>query len=254
MSTWTAREHHRFEAAGQAVRLPGPERGDFRARRGVRRGAADAFANGRAPATSCIAAVPDVDHRRGARPSCCASRRSAEVSVPAAPTPKVIPLAPFPLTTMVLNVTNQCNLALHATATSTARTRSSTRRTARQPKFMSEETARAERGLHAQGIGRQQGRARDVLRRRNAAELPGAGQRPIAYARQRGAELGKDGRFQPDHERDAAEAGDHRVPGRGTTSASPFRSTARRRCRTSSASSTTAPAATTSWRRRSRNC
>ena len=27
------------------------------------------------------------------------------------PVPKVIPLEPFPLTTMVMNVTNQCNLA-----------------------------------------------------------------------------------------------------------------------------------------------
>ena len=39
------------------------------------------------------------------------ARRCAAGDTPAAPARKVIPLTPFPLTTMVLNVTNQCNLA-----------------------------------------------------------------------------------------------------------------------------------------------
>ena len=68
---------------------------------------------------------------------------------------------------------------------------------------MSEETARAERRLHAQGIGRQQGRAHHVLRRRDAAELPGAeaDDRLRAPARRR-ARQGR--RLQPDDQRDAA--------------------------------------------------
>ena len=79
-------------------------------------------------------------------------------------------------------------------------------------------------------------------------------QTTIAYARQR-ARGGRQGRrLQPDDQRDAAQAGDHRVPRREPASASRSRSTARARCRTSSASSTTAPAATTSSRRRSRSC
>lgn len=56
--------------------------------------------------------------------------------------PKVIPLTPFPLTTMVLNVTNQCNLSCtycyeygEDKIVDTAN--------GKQPKFMTEETARA---------------------------------------------------------------------------------------------------------------
>ena len=49
------------------------------------------------------------------------------------PAPKIMPLAPMPIQTLVVNVTNQCNLSLRVPATSTARTRSSTPRTAASP-------------------------------------------------------------------------------------------------------------------------
>ena len=57
---------------------------------------------------------------------------------------------------------------------------------------MSEETARAERRLHAQGVGRQQGGAPHVLRRRDAAELPGAEARRSPTRGSAAAELGKE--------------------------------------------------------------
>ena len=64
------------------------------------------------------------------------------------------------------------------------------RRTA-QPKFMSEETARESVDFMLARVGEPAARAPHVLRRRDAAELPGAQVRRVAYARQRAAELGK---------------------------------------------------------------
>ena len=71
---------------------------------------------------------------------------------------------------MVLNVTNQCNLSC-TYCYEYGEDKIVDTENGSKPKFMSEETARAERRVHAQGVGRQQGRAPHVLRRRNAAEL-----------------------------------------------------------------------------------
>ena len=61
--------------------------------------------------------------------------------MPAAPVPRVIPLAPFPLTTMVLNVTNQCNLSC-TYCYEYGEDKIVDTENGRQPKFMTEETAR----------------------------------------------------------------------------------------------------------------
>ena len=63
------------------------------------------------------------------------------VAAPPPPAPAVIPLTPFPLTTAVLNVTNQCNLSCtYCYEYSEDKIVDTT--TGAQPKFMSEETAR----------------------------------------------------------------------------------------------------------------
>jgi len=61
--------------------------------------------------------------------------------VPDAPPPRVLPMAPFPLSTMVLNVTNQCNLAC-TYCYEYGEDKIVDTEHGRQPKFMSEETAR----------------------------------------------------------------------------------------------------------------
>ena len=63
------------------------------------------------------------------------------VAAPPPPPPAIIPLTPFPLTTAVLNVTNQCNLSCTYCYEYSEDKIVDTKNGA-QPKFMSEETAR----------------------------------------------------------------------------------------------------------------
>ena len=70
-----------------------------------------------------------------------AVRTVAAPAPPAPPAPAIIPLTPFPLTTAVLNVTNQCNLSCsYCYEYSEDKIVDTTNGS--QPKFMSEETAR----------------------------------------------------------------------------------------------------------------
>ena len=70
-----------------------------------------------------------------------AVRAVAAPAPPPPPAPAIIPLTPFPLTTAVLNVTNQCNLSCtYCYEYSEDKIVDTT--TGAQPKFMSEETAR----------------------------------------------------------------------------------------------------------------
>ena len=70
-----------------------------------------------------------------------AVRTVAAPAPPTSPAPAIIPLTPFPLTTAVLNVTNQCNLSCtYCYEYSEDKIVDTT--TGAQPKFMSEETAR----------------------------------------------------------------------------------------------------------------
>ncbi|PYR00217.1 MAG: quinohemoprotein amine dehydrogenase maturation protein, partial [Acidobacteria bacterium] len=108
MTAWIAREHHRFEAAGKPFVYLVPSAAIF-----ALDDAADAVlrAVSAKPHTreELIAVLGD---RVGPTlEELVRVRAVGELSAPDAPQPKVIPLAPFPLTTMVLNVTNQCNLS-----------------------------------------------------------------------------------------------------------------------------------------------
>ena len=103
---WTAREHHRFEAAGKPFAYLVPSAAIFELDE-----AADSLLrtlSDRPHTREELNGFENVDETLADLARVQAIR---EVSVPVAPTPKVIPLEPFPLTTMVLNVTNQCNLS-----------------------------------------------------------------------------------------------------------------------------------------------
>jgi uncharacterized protein len=119
-----------------------------------------------------------------------AVRAIGEQVTPQAPPARVIPLMPFPLTTMVLNVTNQCNLSCEY-CYEYGEDRIVDTENGRQPKFMSEETARqsvdfmlkesgANRMAHVTFFGGETLLNFPVLKK------------TIAYARQRAAELGKE--------------------------------------------------------------
>jgi hypothetical protein len=168
------------------------------------------------------------------------------------PPPKIFPLTPFPLTTMVLNVTNQCNLSC-TYCYEYSEDKIVDTENGKKPKFMSEETARQSVEFMLKESGDNKVAHITFFGGETLLNFPVL-KKTIAYARQRGAELGQEVDFQPDDQRHAAQARGDRVTSPRTRSASRSRSTARARCRTSSASSTTAPAATTSSRRRSRSC
>lgn len=113
--------------------------------------------------------------------------RAVRPSGPAQPAPKVIPLAPVPLQTLVMNVTTQCNLGC-SYCYEYSDDRVADAAAGRQPKFMSEDTARAsvefvlqESGAvaHITFFGGETLMNLRVLRS------------TVAYARRRAAELGK---------------------------------------------------------------
>ena len=109
---------------------------------------------------------------------------------------------------------------------------------------MSEETARESVEFALRESRDNPTRAHHVLRRRDADELQGAevDHRLRAPARRRSRQ---GHRLQPDHQRHAAAARRHRVPRRRARRRDHLDRRPARRCRTSSASSTTARAATT---------
>src|SRR5206468_4989245 len=123
MTIWAAREHHRFEAAGKPFVYLVPSAAIF---------ALDDEADA---VLRTVSARPHTREELAARlgdgiDSALAElvrvRAIGELNAAEAPPPKVIPLAPrpvtgspsssseravIPLSTMVLNVTNQCNLS-----------------------------------------------------------------------------------------------------------------------------------------------
>ena len=126
LTAWAAREHHRFEAAGKPFVYLVPSAAIFALDE-----AADAVLRtvSRRPHTRDeLAAVlaedvgAELARSRGDLDATLEElarvRAIGEVTAEVnprrgddAPMPRIIPLAPFPLTTMVLNVTNQCNLS-----------------------------------------------------------------------------------------------------------------------------------------------
>ena len=129
-----------------------------------------------------------------------------------APAPKIIPLKPMPIQTLVVNVTNQCNLACEY-CYEYGEDKIVDTENGSQPKFMSAETARSavDLALRESGAGK-------------TAHITFFGgetlmnfkvlKSTVAYARETAAAQEQGRRLQPDHQRHAAAARRHRLPGR----------------------------------------
>jgi len=218
MTAWVAREHHRFEAAGRPFVYLVPSAAIFElddaadaVLRALRSGprSRDAFeglenvdetlaelARVRAVALIGDALIGDgVDsvpgpspkdhtgHLRGGSSPQSPSRDGVD-SVPT-PSPTVIPL--IPLTTMVLNVTNQCNLSC-TYCYEYGEDKIVNTENGRQPKFMTEETARES----VEFLLRESGDVAHItfFGGETLLNFPVL-EKTIAYARRRAAEEGK---------------------------------------------------------------
>jgi uncharacterized protein len=188
MTVMTAREHHRFEAAGQPFVYLVPSAAIF---------ALDAPSD---------AVLRSVTERPRTRDELLASMSGeincdsildelirvqaiAETDAPVAPTPKVIPLE-VPLTTMVLNVTNQCNLSC-TYCYEYGEDKIVDTENGRQPKFMSEETARESVDFMFRESGDNKVAHVTFFGGETLMNFPVL-VKTVAYARQRAAELGKE--------------------------------------------------------------
>jgi len=186
--TWSAREHHRFEAAGKPFVYLVPSAAIFELD-----AASDAvlrMLRERPRTREELAAVDDSDSIDQTLAELARVRAIAELHEPAAPTPKVIPLAPFPLTTMVLNVTNQCNLSC-TYCYEYGEDKIVDTENGRQPKFMSEETARESVEFMLRESGASKVAHITFFGGETLLNFPVL-VKTIEYARRRAAEVGKD--------------------------------------------------------------
>ncbi len=183
-----AREHHRFEAAGKPFVYLVPSAAIFELDE-----TADAVLRttaGRACTREELFA--ELGDREGLDTTLADLLRVqaiGEVNAPMAKTPKVIPLAPFPLTTMVLNVTNQCNLSC-TYCYEYGEDKIVDTENGKQPKFMSEETARESVEFVLRESGSNPTAHITFFGGETLMNFPVL-EKTIAYARTRAAELGK---------------------------------------------------------------
>ena len=112
---------------------------------------------------------------------------------PPPPSPKIIPLTPFPLSTLVLNVTNQCNLSC-AYCYEYGEDRLVDTANGNQPKFMTEETARKSVEFMLRESGDNSVARLTFFGGETLLNFPVLRQ-TIHYARHRAAELGKEVEF-----------------------------------------------------------
>ncbi len=142
MSTLALREAHAFVAAGQEFLYLVPSAAVFAVDAcsravldGLRDGARDhdALVEELGPRFAPAEVAGSIAELRRVRAIADAATQ--------APTPKIVPLRPVPLQTLVVNVTNQCNLAC-TYCYEYGEDKIVDTENGRQPKFMSEETAR----------------------------------------------------------------------------------------------------------------
>ena len=187
--SFRAREHHRFEAAGKPFVYLVPSAAIFELD-----DAADTVLRTVAQrACTREELLAELGQREGLDATIADLIRVqaiGEISAPAPATPKVIPLAPFPLTTMVLNVTNQCNLSC-TYCYEYGEDKIVDTENGKQPKFMSEETARQSVEFMLKEAGTNPTAHITFFGGETLLNFPVL-QKTIAYARQRGAELGKE--------------------------------------------------------------
>ena len=187
-----AREHHRFEAAGQPYLYLVPSAAivgldpaadmvmQVLTMRRQTREQLTALADG-------IFTNEEID---GAIQELLTMRAIGPADVAESPAPKILPLTPVPLTTMVLNVTNQCNLACtycyeygEDKIVDTAN--------GSQPKFMSIETAKQSVEFMLKEAGDNPVAHLTFFGGETLMNFPVL-KETIAYARQRAAEVGKE--------------------------------------------------------------
>jgi uncharacterized protein len=192
MTSLSLREFHPFEAAGRRFLYLVPSAAVF-ALDDCSSAVLDSLVNGPRP-------VDDLTRELSGRFDAVAVgdtiaelqriRALGESSARPAPLPKVIPLKPVPLQTLVVNVTNQCNLAC-TYCYEYGEDKIVDTENGKQPKFMSEATAR-DAVEFALRESRDNPRAHitffggETLMNFNVLKST------IAYARQRAAEVGKD--------------------------------------------------------------
>jgi uncharacterized protein len=189
MTAWAAREHHRFEAAGKPFVYLVPSAAIF-----ALDDAADRILRTvsqqprtRDELTDGFGDPADLDATLS---ELARIRAIGEIDAPPAPQPKVIPLAPFPLTTMVLNVTNQCNLSCEY-CYEYGEDKIVDTENGRQPKFMSEETARESVDFMLRESGTNRVAHVTFFGGETLLNFPVL-KKTIAYARQRAADVGKE--------------------------------------------------------------
>lgn len=117
-------------------------------------------------------------------------RAIAVSGVPEQPAPRQMPPENFPLTTMVLNVTNQCNLSC-TYCYEYGEDKIVDTENGRKPKFMSEETARESVDFMLREAGENHLAHLTFFGGETLLNLPVL-KSTIAYARQRAAEVGKE--------------------------------------------------------------
>ena len=130
-----------------------------------------------------------IDRVLGTLDALVSVRAVGEAAKPAPPAPKVFPLTPFPLTTMVLNVTNQCNLAC-TYCYEYSEDKIVDTENGKKPKFMTDETARQSVEFMLKESGDNPVAHLTFFGGETLMNFPVL-QRTIAYARQRARETGK---------------------------------------------------------------
>src|SRR5688500_2537749 len=186
------REFHTFEAAGRRFLYLVPSAAVF-ALDDCSAAVVDALGNGPRPLeelTQDLASRFDVAEVSDTIAELQRVRALGQTSIAPAPMPKIVPLRPVPLQTLVVNVTNQCNLAC-TYCYEYGEDKIVDTENGQQPKFMTEETAREaiefalresreNRHAHITFFGGETLMNFPVLKA------------TIAYARRRAAEVGKE--------------------------------------------------------------
>ncbi|MBS1818326.1 MAG: quinohemoprotein amine dehydrogenase maturation protein [Acidobacteria bacterium] len=191
MTHLALREHHRFEAAGKPYLFLVPSAAvvGLDAASDMVMQVLASGEKSRADLLTLADGLFSEDEIDGAIHDLVAMRAIGPIE-PQQPMPKILPLTPVPLGTMVLNVTNQCNLAC-TYCYEYGEDKIVDTDNGKQPKFMSIETAKQS----VEFMLKESGEAK-------TAHLTFFGgetllnfkvlKETIAYARQRAAELGKD--------------------------------------------------------------
>ena len=187
----TAGEHHRFEAAGQPFVYLVPSAAIFALDE-----TADAIMRTlterpytRDELIDSLAGTHDRAQLDATLIELARVRAIDDVAAPEKKHPKILPLTPFPLTTMVLNVTNQCNLAC-TYCYEYGEDKIVDTKNGKQPKFMTEETARQSVDFMLKEAGDNPTAHLTFFGGETLMNFPVL-KRTIAYARQRASEVGK---------------------------------------------------------------